>query len=82
AASLEQSGQADKAAKAYTEFLGEHAKDRVALEKLGYLYYRKLGNKDKALEQFKKLLQYYPDSDKAQEYKGMIRLIEKQKTDG
>lgn len=82
AASLEQSGQADKAAKVYTEFLGEHAKDRVALEKLGYLYYRKLGNKDKALEQFKKLLQYYPDSDKAQEYKGMIRLIEKQKTDG
>jgi len=82
AASLEASGQAEKAAKVYNEFLGEHAKDRVALEKLGYLYYRKLGNKDRALEQFKKLLQYYPDSDKAQEYKGMIRLIEKQKADG
>jgi hypothetical protein len=38
----------------------------VALESAsGYLYYRKMRDKDKALEQFNKLLKYYPDSDKA-----------------
>lgn len=81
ATSYEESGQHEKAAKAYADFLGENPKDRVALERLGYLYFRKIRNKEKALEQFNKLLKYYPDSDKAQEYKGMVQLIEKQKAE-
>ncbi len=81
AASYEESGQHEKAAKAYAEYLQENPKDRVTLERLGYLYYRKIKNKDKALEQFNKLLKYYPDSDKTQEYKGMVQLIEKQKAE-
>jgi tetratricopeptide (TPR) repeat protein len=77
--SYEESGQAEKAAKTYADFLRENPKDRQVLERLGYLYYRKLKNRDKALEQFNKLLKYYPDSEKVQEYKGMVQLIEKQK---
>ena len=79
--SYEESGQAEKAAKVYADFLRDNPKDRQILERLGYLYYRKLRNRDKALEQFNKLLKYYPDSDKAQEYKGMVQLIEKQKAE-
>ncbi|MFO1469794.1 MAG: tetratricopeptide repeat protein [Turneriella sp.] len=79
--SYEESGQAEKAAKTYSDFLRENPKDRQVLERLGYLYYRKLRNRDKALEQFNKLLKYHPDSEKAQEYKGMVQLIEKQKGD-
>jgi tetratricopeptide (TPR) repeat protein len=81
AASYEESGQHEKAAKTYADYLQENPKDRVTLERLGYLYYRKMKNKDKALEQFNKLLKYYPDSDKTQEYKGMVQLIEKQKAE-
>ena len=77
--SYEESGQAEKAAKTYADFLRENPKDRQVLERLGYLYYRKLKNRDKALEQFNKLLKYHPDSEKVQEYKGMVQLIEKQK---
>lgn len=79
--SYEETGQNEKAAKVYQQFLGEHPKDRVALERLGYLYYRKMRDKDKALEQFNKLLKYYPDSEKAAEYKGIVKLIEKQKAE-
>lgn len=79
--SYEESGQAEKAAKTYADFLRENPKDRQVLERLGYLYYRKLKNRDKALEQFNKLLKYYPDSEKVQEYKGMVQLIEKQKSE-
>ena len=81
ATSYEETGQAEKAAKTYGDFLRDNPKDRQVLEKLGYLYYRKLKNRDKALEQFNKLLKYYPDSDKVQEYKGMVQLIEKQKNE-
>ncbi|MBX3722545.1 MAG: tetratricopeptide repeat protein [Turneriella sp.] len=81
AASYEESGQHEKAAKTYAEYLQQNPKDRATLERLGYLYYRKIKNKEKALEQFNKLLKYYPDSDKAQEYKGMVQLIEKQKSE-
>lgn len=81
AASYEESGQHEKAAKTYAEYLQQNPKDRATLERLGYLYYRKIKNKEKALEQFNKLLKYYPDSDKAQEYKGMVQLIEKQKNE-
>lgn len=81
ATSYEESGQHEKAARTYADFLGENPKDRIALERLGYLYFRKIRNKEKALEQFNKLLKYYPDSDKAQEYKGMVQLIEKQKAE-
>lgn len=79
AASYENTSQPEKAAKVYADFLTENPKDRVVLERLGYLYYRKTREKDKALEQFNKLLKYYPDSEKVQEYRGMVRLIEKQK---
>ncbi|MFZ5627539.1 MAG: tetratricopeptide repeat protein [Spirochaetota bacterium] len=79
ASSYENTSQPEKAAKVYNDFLRENPKDRVVLERLGYLYYRKTKEKDKALEQFNKLLKYYPDSEKAQEYKGMVQLIEKQK---
>jgi tetratricopeptide (TPR) repeat protein len=61
--------------------LKENPRDRTVLERLGYLYYRKTKEKEKALEQFNKLLKYYPDSEKAQEYKGMVQLIEKQKSE-
>lgn len=81
AMSYEESGQNEKAAKVYSDYLGENPKDRTSLERLGYLYYRKIKNKDKALEQFNKLLKYYPESDKVQEYKGMVQLIEKQKNE-
>ncbi len=81
AGSYEETGQNEKAAKVYQQYLTEHAKDRVALEKLAYLYYRKMRDKDKALEQFNKLLKYFPDSEKAAEYKGMVKLIEKQKAE-
>ena len=81
ASSYEETGQNEKAAKVYQQYLTEHTKDRVALEKLGYLYYRKMRDKDKALEQFNKLLKFYPDSEKAAEYKGMVKLIEKQKVE-
>ncbi|MFO1480233.1 MAG: tetratricopeptide repeat protein [Turneriella sp.] len=81
ASSYENTSQPEKAAKVYADFLKENPKDRVVLERLGYLYYRKTKEKDKALEQFNKLLKYYPDSEKAQEYKGMVQLIEKQKTE-
>lgn len=81
AGSYEETGQNEKAAKVYQQFLNENPKDRVALERLGYLYYRKMRDKDKALEQFNKLLKYYPDSDKASEYKGIVKLIEKQKAE-
>jgi len=79
--SYEESGQNDKAAKVYSDFIAANAKDRIALERLGYLYYRKIKNKEKALEQFQKLLKYYPDSEKASEYKGIIQLIEKSKNE-
>lgn len=81
AMSYEETGQNEKAAKVYSDYLGANPKDRTALERLGYLYYRKMKNKDKALEQFNKLLKYYPESDKVQEYKGMVQLIEKQKNE-
>lgn len=81
ASSYENTSQPEKAAKVYNDFLRENPKDRMVLERLGYLYYRKTKEKDKALEQFNKLLKYYPDSEKAQEYKGMVQLIEKQKGD-
>jgi len=79
--SYEETGQNEKAAKVYQKFLADHPKDRGALERLGYLYYRKMRDKDKALEQFNKLLKYYPDSEKAAEYKGIVKLIEKQKAE-
>lgn len=81
ATSYEESGQHEKAAKTYADYLAQNPRDRTSLERLGYLYYRKIRNKEKALEQFNKLLKYYPDSDKAQEYKGMVQLIEKQKAE-
>ncbi|AFM14547.1 tetratricopeptide repeat protein [Turneriella parva] len=81
AGSYEETQQNEKAAKVYQQFLNENPKDRVALERLGYLYYRKMRDKDKALEQFNKLLKYYPDSEKAAEYKGIVKLIEKQKAE-
>ncbi len=81
ASSYENTSQPEKAAKVYADFLKENPKDRIVLERLGYLYYRKTKEKDKALEQFNKLLKYYPDSEKAQEYKGMVTLIEKQKAE-
>ncbi|MCX7631879.1 MAG: tetratricopeptide repeat protein [Turneriella sp.] len=78
AQSYENAGEAEKAAKVYSDFLRQHPKDQTALERLGYLYYRKMRDNGKALEQFNKLLQYYPDSAKAQEYRAMVQLIEKQ----
>lgn len=75
----ENTSQNEKAAKVYNDFLKDHPKDRIVLERLAYLYYRKTNDKDKALEQFNKLLKYYPDSEKAQEYRAMVKLIEKQK---
>jgi tetratricopeptide (TPR) repeat protein len=81
ASCYENTSQPEKAAKVYTEFLKENPRDRTVLERLGYLYYRKTKEKEKALEQFNKLLKYYPDSEKAQEYKGMVQLIEKQKSE-
>ena len=81
ASCYENTTQPEKAARVYADFLRDNPKDRVVLERLGYLYYRKTKETDKALEQFNKLLKYYPDSEKAQEYKGMVRLIEKQKAE-
>lgn len=81
AASYEGTSQLEKAARVYADFLKENPKDRIALEKLGYLYYRKMKDRDRALEQFNKLLKYYPDSEKTQEYKGMVQIIEKQKAE-
>ncbi|MBV6493147.1 MAG: Lipopolysaccharide assembly protein B [Turneriella sp.] len=79
ASSYEQGGQNEKAAKVYNDFLLEHPKDSAVLEHLAYLYYRKVKDYDKALDGFNKLLKYYPNSKKAKEYKGMVKLIEKQK---
>jgi tetratricopeptide (TPR) repeat protein len=81
AASYEGTGQNEKAARVYSEFLKISSKDRTTLERLGYLYYRKIKDKERALDQFNKLLKYYPTSEKTQEYKAMVSLIQKQKAE-
>jgi tetratricopeptide (TPR) repeat protein len=59
--SLEETGMLEQAQTQYQAVLSRQSTHQNALERLGFLYYRKLKNESRAKETFQKLLKVYPN---------------------
>ena len=74
AESLEKQGLYKKAKRRYEQVLRGKS-NREALEKLAFIYYRKLKDDKSALRMFEKLLQRYPNHEKRIEFKRLVAVI-------
>ena len=74
AESLEKQGLYKQAKRRYEQVL-RGKNNRKALEKLAFIYYRKLKDDKSALRMFQKLLQRYPNHEKRIEFKRLVAII-------
>lgn len=75
AQNLEKAQKYHAAENQYKNVLNVNPKNKTALDKIAFLYYRKLNNSELASNYFHKLIEYYPSDPKKEEYQRILQYL-------